>query len=112
MADDCKVCDFGILRRLRKSRNLSMAEVAELSGISISVISKLERNQTAAELNTLYRLAKVFRISLSDLIFLAENQVSHRADEEKYSSGSFSFSRITYGNVRCMHGFAPPSTTT
>jgi transcriptional regulator with XRE-family HTH domain len=109
--EDSMICDFRILRQLRKSRSLSIAELAERSGISASVISKLERNQTRAELNTLYRLAKVFRISLADMIALAENRVSHCTDEEKYRSGNFVFSRVTYGNIRCMHGFAPPSST-
>ncbi len=105
------ICDFRILRELRKSHSLSIAELSEQSGVSASVISKLERNQTKAELDTLYRLARVFRLSLADLISLAENQAPHQVNEETYRSGDFTFHRVSYGNMRCMHGFARKSTT-
>ncbi len=106
-----KFCNFRILRELRKTRKLSIAQLSEQSGVSASVISKLERNQTKAELDTLYRLARVLRLTLTDLISLAENQVSHMVDEEQYRSGDFSFRRVSYGNMRCMRGTAKKSTT-
>ncbi len=105
-----KFCDFRILRELRKVHKLSIAQLSEQSGVSASVISKLERNQTKAELDTLYRLARVLRLTLTDLISLAENQVSHMVDEEQYQSGDFSFRRVSYGNMRCMRGTAKKST--
>ena len=101
-----KICDFRILRELRKSYKLSIAELSELSGVSVSVISKLERNQTRAEFDTLFRLARVFRLSLGDLINLAENKVAHLLNEERYSSNGFQFRRIGYGNFRCISGRA------
>ncbi len=106
-----KICDFTILRTLRKSCRMSIAGLSAKSGVAASVISKLERNQTKAELDTLYRLARVFRMSLTDIVSLAENQASHQVDEENYRSGNFSFRRISYGNMRCMRGCASRSTT-
>lgn len=105
-----KICDFRILRELRKSHNLSIVELSEKSGVSASVISKLERNQTKAEVDTLFRLARVFRLSLGDFISLAENKVAHLLNEEHYRSGDFNFSRINYGNFRCMRGEAGKGT--
>jgi transcriptional regulator with XRE-family HTH domain len=105
-----KICDFRILRELRKSHNLSISELSEKSGVSVSVISKLERNQSKAEIDTLFRLARVFRLSLGDLINLAENKIAHLLDEELYNSGDFQFRRIGYGNFRCMHGSAASGT--
>ena len=49
--------DFSILRSLRKRSNLTIADVSDKSGVSPAVISKLERNQTSAELETLFRIA-------------------------------------------------------
>ena len=86
------ICDFGILRELRKRENMSIAELSEQSGVSASVISKLERNQNTAEMDTLYRIARVFGLTLSDLISLAENKTSHCV--------------VNYGNMRCMHASA------
>jgi transcriptional regulator with XRE-family HTH domain len=111
MSENCeKICDFRILRELRKSYDLSIAELSRQSGVSVSVISKLERNQTKAEVDTLFRLARVFRLSLGDLISLAENKVAHLLNEENYCSNGFRFRRIGYGNFRCMHGEAKAGT--
>src|SRR3974390_1585441 len=53
--------DFRVLRRLREQHNLTLAELSKASRVSTAVISKLERNQQSAELDTLYRLARAFR---------------------------------------------------
>lgn len=100
------ICNFMILRELRKREHLSIAELSEKSGVSASVISKLERNQSSAEMDTLYRIARVFGMTLSDLISLAENQTAHLVREEKYKSGDFTFNRVSYGNMRTMYAFA------
>ena len=100
------ICNFMILRDLRKREHLSIAELSEKSGVSASVISKLERNQSSAEMDTLYRIARVSGMTLSDLISLAENQTAHLVREEKYKSGDFLFRRVSYGNLRAMHAFA------
>lgn len=99
------VCDFSVLRDLRKRSGMSIGVLAEKSKVSASVISKLERNCTAAEMETLYRIAKVFNLTLSDLISLAENRTSQRTESESYVSGDFHFERVSYRNVRCMHAF-------
>lgn len=101
--DQEMICDFSILRELRKRENMSIAELSEKCGISVSVISKLERNRHSAELNTLYRIARVFGLTLSDLLSLAENRTAHVVAEEHYKSGDFNFQRVSYGNMRCMH---------
>jgi len=98
-----QICDFGVLRDLRKQEKMSIAELAEKSGVSASVISKLERNQTTAEIETLYRIAKAFGLTLADLIGFVEKRTSHRTEAEHYVSGDFHFDRIVYQNVRCMY---------
>ncbi|MBR1966592.1 MAG: XRE family transcriptional regulator [Lentisphaeria bacterium] len=110
MDDGEKICDFRILRELRKFHKLSIAELSEKSGVSASVISKLERNQTKAEIDTLFRLARVFRLSLGDLITLAENKIAHLVNEENYRSDGFVFRRIRYGNFCCLYGSADKGT--
>lgn len=100
------ICDFRLLRDLRKHEKMSLEELSARSGVSVSVISKLERNCGNAEMDTLYRIARVFGMTLSDFIALAENRISHQVDEEKYESGGFVFRRVSYGNLRCMHATA------
>lgn len=85
---------------------MTIGQVSERSRVSPAVISKLERNLCSAELETLYRIARVFGLTCTDLLGLAESRSSHRTTATKYESGDFSFERIEYANVRCMHALA------
>lgn len=98
--------DFRVLRQLRKREGMSIAEVSRQSGVSPAVISKLERNQTVAELETLFRLARVFGMTATDLLSLTENRISHKKLAGQRKSGAFQFSEIQYDNVRCLYGQA------
>ena len=99
--------DFRILRDLRKRAGLSIAELSARCGVAASVISRLERNQSVGEVATLYRIARVFGLTLSDLIALVEKRTSHCVTAEHYDSGDFRFSRVDYGNIRVMRAAAP-----
>ncbi|MFA5865511.1 MAG: XRE family transcriptional regulator [Phycisphaerae bacterium] len=98
--------DFSVLRDLRKRENLNIADVSVQSGISAAVISKLERNQTLAELETLFRLGRVYGMSATDLLALAERQTAHKAQTTEHDAGGFHFRQIAYGNVRALLGSA------
>lgn len=98
--------DFSVLRELRKHHLLTIADVSERSGISPAVISKLERNQSLAELDTLFRLARVFGTNAADLLALAESRTAHKKDSARHLSGSFTFDEVDYANVRLLHGVA------
>lgn len=99
--------DFSIVRELRKRAGMTLAEVSERTGISPSVISKLERNQTSAELDTLFRLSRVFDLNTTDLIALAESRTAQRSLCKQYTSGDFQFRRVSYNNCRAFHATAP-----
>ena len=98
--------DFTILRELRKRAGLSFGEVSAESGVSAAVISKLERNRTRAELDTLYRLARVFGITAAELLNLAEARLSHPLKATAHRNEDFLFREINYKNIRCLHGRA------
>lgn len=98
--------DFAVLRQLRKQEGLTIQQVSDKSGISSPVISKLERNQSTAELETLYKLSRVFGMSAADLIALAEARVSQRVAATRYDSDGFTFEKIAFGNVTCHFGQA------
>jgi transcriptional regulator with XRE-family HTH domain len=99
--------DFSVLRRLREQHELTLAELSKASGVSGPVISKLERNQQSAELDTLYRLARAFGLSTTDLLALAESPLAHRAAEKPHRSGEFKFRQLKYANVVALLGSAP-----
>lgn len=99
--------DFSVVRSLREQRELTLAQLSAASGVSVPVISKLERNQQSAELDTIYRLARAFGLSATDLLALAESPLAHRTGEKAYRSGDFKFRQIRYANVVGLLGSAP-----
>jgi transcriptional regulator with XRE-family HTH domain len=103
--------DFSVLRGLRKRQELTIEEVSTRSGVSPAVISKLERNQTAAELETLFRIARVFGMNATDLIALAESRTAQCVKATKHVGGDFVFNEVLYGNVRLLFGGAPKGAT-
>jgi transcriptional regulator with XRE-family HTH domain len=101
------IYDFSFLRDLRKRDELTIQDVSARSGISPAVISKLERNQTSAELETLFRLSRVFGMNATEVLALAEARTAQRATEASHVGGQFVFREIQYGNVRVLFGAAP-----
>lgn len=99
--------DFSVLRTLRDQHEFTLADLSAASGVSAGVISKLERNQQSAELDTLYRLARAFGLSATDLLALAESPLAHRSGERTYRSGAFKFRQVKYANVVAHLGSAP-----
>jgi len=55
------------IRELRQNHGLTIAEVAEQSGISRGMLSKIENAQTATSLETLAKLASALGVSLATL---------------------------------------------
>ncbi len=98
--------DFSVLRRLREQHEMTLADLSAASGVSVGVISKLERNQQSAELDTLYRLARAFGLSTTDLLAMAESPLAHRTAEKSYRSGGFKFRQLKYANVVALLGTA------
>ncbi len=99
--------DFSVLRMLRKKDGLSIAEVSERSGVSAAVISKMERNQTLAGLETLYKISRVFGMHPSDLLSLAETRSADKREAKEHTTHGILFKEIRYGNIRCLFGSAP-----
>lgn len=98
--------DFSILRTLRQQAGLTLEQVSQSSGISVAVISKLERNQNVAELETLYKLARVFALNGAELLALAESPLALRRSAVAYQSGHFRFSRLSFANLDLFFGTA------
>ena len=61
------------LRRLRKQRGVSLAEVAAAAEISIGFLSALERSQMSASVGTLRRLARYYRTNILDFFDATES---------------------------------------
>ena len=99
--------NFTVLRDLRKKQALTIADLSERTGISPAVISKLERNQTVAELKTLFRLARGFGVTAAELLALVESRTAQAKQETERIAGDFHFRQIEYANCKCFYADAP-----
>ncbi len=71
MGDDVGAILDGIgprLRRLRRSRGLTLAEVAADAGLSVSLLSRLETGRRQPTLDALLPLARAFGVAIDALI--------------------------------------------
>ena len=98
--------DFSIVRDLRKRAGMTLDDVSKHSGVSIAGLSKLERNQNMIELDTLYRIARVFGLSATDLLKLAESCSAHCKTVETYTSGPFDFEKVGFKGIDCFYATA------
>lgn len=55
------------IRHLRKARNLSLKEVSESSGFSISMLSQIERGKSSASVRVLVRIAGALNVGMGNL---------------------------------------------
>ena len=56
------------LRRHRKSRGLTLEDLAELSGVSKSMLSQIERGQANPTLAVLWSLTRALKLDFADLL--------------------------------------------
>lgn len=98
--------DFSIVRQMRKQEGMTLEALSEKSGLAVSVLSKLERNQNLVELETLYRLARAFNLSASELLSLAESTAAHLKASESYESGPFHFEKLSYQGIDVFNATA------
>src|ERR1700744_3607394 len=70
----------------REARNWSLSELAERSGVSKAMISKIERGEASPTATVLGRLSGAFGLTLSTLLALAE-QTGERLGRAAPQSG-------------------------
>src|ERR1700730_19225465 len=71
------------LRRERRLRKLLLKDVADATGMSVRLISKIETNKVSPSLSTLHKVAKALGTSVSALFAIEEklSQVVYRPEE-------------------------------
>lgn len=55
------------VRETRKARGLTLKQLARRTGLSVSLLSQIERAETAASIASLYRLARALGMPMSEL---------------------------------------------
>lgn len=70
------------LKRIREERNLSLAQLSELCGVSKSMLGQIERGEANPSVGTIWKIANGLRVSFTSLLSEAPGQVNiiSRAD--------------------------------
>lgn len=55
------------LRSLRQQRNISLVEMAKLSGVQLATLSRMENNRVLGNIKNYQRIAYALKINLSQL---------------------------------------------
>ncbi|MBQ8316268.1 MAG: helix-turn-helix transcriptional regulator [Lachnospiraceae bacterium] len=63
------------IKRLRKAKNVTQEQIAEVLGISVTAVSKWERGETYPDITLLFPLAHYFGVSLDELMGYDEERV-------------------------------------
>ncbi len=94
------------LRARRLERGLTMAEVAERTGLTTGFISQLERDLTSASLSSLYRICAALGLRVGDLIDDVPGGTLIRREEQARRSlamGNAEHLLLSSGNERRFH---------
>ena len=85
------------LRHARKVKGMTLAELAEQVGISVSMLSKIERDQAVPSLHTLHSMVQVLETNIASLLAppLTDAHVVSRPAERRH---------ISVSSVRPGHG--------
>ncbi|MDI6874010.1 helix-turn-helix domain-containing protein [Candidatus Solincola sp.] len=74
----------GKLRDLRRSRKLSIRQVAELTGFSVSFLSKLETGKTSITIKNLIKLLNSYGVTLAELFSgQAVRKITYRREDRR-----------------------------
>ena len=63
------------IKRLRKAKGVTQEQIAEVLGISVTAVSKWERNETFPDITLLFPLAHYFEVTLDELMGYDEARV-------------------------------------
>lgn len=56
------------IRRLRKERDLTLKQMARRTGLSVSLLSQIERAESSASISSLYKVAAALNVRLTDFL--------------------------------------------
>ncbi|MBQ8786363.1 MAG: helix-turn-helix transcriptional regulator [Oscillospiraceae bacterium] len=76
-----KICDN--LRVLRARERYSMEDIAEIIGVSRQSVAKWESGETLPDIDKCVKLAKLYKVTLDDLVNATVEELQYEDDEEK-----------------------------
>lgn len=103
------------IKNLRIAQNLSLKQLSERSGVSVSMISQIERKKTDPTLTTLYKICNGLGVSISSFLE-SDDQSTHIIRKNKRKTLTFPQSHskyelltpITDGNIEMIRIYLEP----
>ena len=71
------------IRKLRKSRDLTMKQFGEMMGVSKSAISLYENNKAQPDINMMYKMADYFDVSIDFLLGRKTDESKEKKTDDK-----------------------------
>jgi transcriptional regulator with XRE-family HTH domain len=91
--------DFSVVRNLRKKRGLSTEELAQRADLTRSTVVKMEAGEGNPTILTIEALARVFQLTTSELVRLAEGVRIESGQTESFVRADYSGQRISFRNL-------------
>lgn len=92
------------IRALRSSQGLTLKHVAERTGVSVSMLSMLERGVTTASIGTLVSVASALGIHMSDLFDRPDPEDAHpvlrREDQPRVQTSEGAVRRVAHHDAQ------------
>ncbi|WP_195572469.1 helix-turn-helix domain-containing protein [Paenibacillus sp. 1001270B_150601_E10] len=71
------------LRKFRREKKLTTTQLSKQSGVTQSTISEIENNNRSPQLDTLEKICQALEISMTELLYEAQNNSFPLTDEER-----------------------------
>lgn len=99
--------DFGMIRTLRKKKNMTIQQLAELSGLTYPTVISIETSKTFPSLTSLDQIAEALGLSTTSLLLLCQKLIAQKSparivQEKDTQPGTlFEGSRLaTHGEIK------------
>ena len=105
---DIEMIGAGI-KILRKQKNMTLADVSEATGFSISYLSKIERNQGSITIDAIMKICSVLDMDIIEFLRMdfGEDIVLVRRDKRKiiyHNEGIVKYELVTSGYMKKIKG--------
>jgi len=91
--------DFGVIRKLRKAKKLTLEKLAKQAGIAYATLAKLEVNKVNPTVETVEKIAHVLGISAGNLLTLAENLIAEKKEREDFTVDGMSGCKVQFRDI-------------
>jgi transcriptional regulator with XRE-family HTH domain len=100
---EMKRFDFSLLKTLRLKKGLTAEQLASRANVTRATIAKIESGFDNPTVQTLDALARVFQLTTSDLVRMAEGARFDHAKVQNCTGEGYSGKRIFFDNLEIYH---------